>query len=85
MLPVTTLTDTHGFVKKLVESGLPEKQAEAIAEGLQEISLDELATKDDLKLALAELETRLTTRLVSFLAIAVAVQSAIMTLLKIFA
>ena len=81
---VTTLTDTHGFVKGLVQAGVPEAQAEAIVEGIQEINLTVLVSKDDLELALARLEARMTTRLAAFLAIAVAVQSAIMTVIKIF-
>jgi len=81
---VTTLTDTHGFIKGLIQAGVPEAQAEAIVEGIQEINLTVLVSKDDLVLALARLETRMTTRLAAFLAIAVAVQSAIMTVIKIF-
>ena len=55
--------DTHAFVKKLKEAGFSEPQAEAQAEALikafvqfrEEMHLDELATKRDLR----ELELRL--------------------------
>ena len=50
-LYMATLTlDTHQFVKGLVAAGIPENQAEAIAEGFGKISLDHLATKEDLTL-----------------------------------
>ncbi|MCA9123941.1 MAG: hypothetical protein H6822_20505 [Planctomycetaceae bacterium] len=81
---MATLTDTHGFIKQLVQAGVPEKQAEAIVEGVQELNLTVLVSKDELELALARLETRFTTRLAAFLSIAVAVQSAIIALIKIF-
>ena len=45
---VATLTDTHGFVKGLVKAGIPENQAEAIAEGLK-LNMSEVATKADLR------------------------------------
>lgn len=44
--------DTYAFVKRLRESGFEETQAEALADGLrkaQEVHLEELATKHDLK------------------------------------
>ncbi|WP_419901140.1 coiled-coil domain-containing protein [Kiloniella sp.] len=42
--------DTHAFVKKMVATGMPEEQAEALAELQAEIVTDRLATKDDLAL-----------------------------------
>ncbi len=47
--------DTHQFVKKLVAAGMPELQAEVLAEQQQELIENQLATKRDLK----ELEMRL--------------------------
>ncbi len=47
--------DTLKFSKKLVESGVPQRQAEAHAEAFAEVIDDQLATKQDLK----DLETRL--------------------------
>ncbi len=69
--------DTHAYVKRLVAAGMPEAQAEVQAEALAEIVLAQLATKDDLRLAVSDmkqavnelkrdtelLETRLTARL----------------------
>lgn len=57
-LPVmATITfDTLKFVHRLRESGMPETQAEAIAEALRDASGDaELATSNDIKLGVAEL------------------------------
>ena len=59
--------DTHAFVKKLKEAGFSEPQAEAQADALtkalaqfrEEMHLDELATKWDLR----ELELRLEAKL----------------------
>ena len=54
---MTTLTfDTLKFVHKLRDSGMPENQAEALAEAFVQISNEaELATRQDLR----ELELRL--------------------------
>jgi hypothetical protein len=52
--------DRGAFVHRLRESGIPETQAEAIAEAFRDASGEaELATKDDIKLAVAELRTEL--------------------------
>lgn len=52
--------DTLKFVHRLRESGISEPQAEAIAEAFREASGEsQVATKDDLKLAVAELRTEL--------------------------
>lgn len=54
---MTTITfDTHKFIRRLKEAGIPESQAEAIAEAFQSASgAAELATKRDLR----EMELRL--------------------------
>ena len=52
----TSTFDTHKFIRRLKESGIPESQAEAIAEAFQGASGEaELATKRDLR----EMELRL--------------------------
>lgn len=58
---MTILTfDTLKFVHRLRDSGIPEAQAEAIAEAFRDASGEaQLATKDDIKLAVAELRTEL--------------------------
>ncbi|MBI4081602.1 MAG: DUF1640 domain-containing protein [Candidatus Lambdaproteobacteria bacterium] len=48
--------DTHAYVKRLVAAGMPEAQAEVQAEALAEIVLAQVATKDDLRLAVADLK-----------------------------
>jgi roadblock/LC7 domain-containing protein len=55
--------DTHALVKKLTATGLPMAQAEAQVEVLVDAlstNLRDLATKDDLKLAEARLDARIT-------------------------
>lgn len=50
--------DTHFFIKRLKDKGIPEAQAEAIIDVMRDVreqSLDEAATKADLR----ELELRL--------------------------
>lgn len=39
--------DTHAFVKKLTSTGIPEKQAEAFADALAKINLEDVATRGD--------------------------------------
>ena len=64
---MTTMAfDTLQFAKKLIDAGVPQKQAEVQAEAISEIVQEKLATKADLKqLELAtktdikQLETRL--------------------------
>jgi hypothetical protein len=53
--------DTHTYVKRLMAAGMPEAQAEA----LTEVVLPQLATKDDLRQALAGLEQRMDQRFVA--------------------
>ncbi len=51
--------DTHTFVKRLTQAGMPEAQAEVLADSQAKLIDEKLATKYDLK----ELETRLTLQL----------------------
>ena len=51
--------DTHKYVKRLTNAGMPEPQAEVIADEQRSLIEDQLATKRDLK----ELEQRLIIRL----------------------
>ena len=48
--------DTHTFVKRLTQAGMPEAQAEVLADSQTQLIDEKLATKHDLK----ELETRMT-------------------------
>ena len=51
--------DTHAFVKRLTGVGMPEEQAEALADEQAKLIDERLATKDDLE----RLEQRLIIRL----------------------
>ena len=47
---MTTITfDTHQFIKRLTAAGMPEPQAEILAQQQTELIEDRLATKDDLE------------------------------------
>jgi len=63
MAIMATLTfDTLKFTKRLIEAGVSQKQAEAEAEVLAEAletNLSEMVTKGDLRMELAQMETRL--------------------------
>jgi len=58
---MTTITfDTLKFAERLIDSGMPEKQAKALAEAQAEINeanLEELVTKSDLKNELAPIHS----------------------------
>lgn len=46
---MATLTlDTYRTVERLTSAGMPEKQAKAVVETLREVSLEDVATKQDL-------------------------------------
>ena len=76
---MTTIAfDTHKFIRTLKESGIPENQAEAIAEAFRTAHVEaELATKSDLR----ELEYRLVIKLGAMMMAAVAVVAALVKLL----
>jgi len=68
--PMNTITfDTLKFVERLVESGMPERQAKALAQAQAEINeanLEDLATKGDLfelKADLREMDAKINGRL----------------------
>lgn len=57
---MATLTfDSYDFIQRLKDAGLPEPQAKAIADGLRNIDLDHVATKDDLNNLRVELKNDL--------------------------
>ena len=59
----TTAINTLRFARRLKDAGVPDAQAEAMADALGEELVEHLVTKSDLEHALATLETRLTWRL----------------------
>lgn len=75
---MTTVTfDTHKFIRKLRESGMPDAQAEAVADAFREAQGEaDLATKPDWR----ELELRLTIKIGGMLVIAVGVLAAVLKL-----
>jgi cell division protein FtsX len=49
--------DTHKFIRRLKEAGVPESQAEAMAEALRDAQGEaELVTKQDMQLELAPIK-----------------------------
>ncbi len=79
--------DTHAFVKRLTAAGMPEPQAEVLAEEQSRLIDTELSTKRDIKELetatrrdLREMEYRLIVRLGS---IALAVGGAVVALVKL--
>ena len=80
--------DTHAFVKRLTSVGMPEEQAEALADEQAKLVDERLATKADIeqlradtKTDLALMEQRLIVRLGGMLVIAVGVVAALVKLL----
>jgi hypothetical protein len=51
--------DTLGYMKRLEAAGFERKQAEALAEGLRDEVTTNLATKQDLEIAVARLEHKI--------------------------
>ncbi len=52
----SVIFDTHGFVKRLVSAGMPEQQAEILADAHARLLNERLATKLDLEKLRAELQ-----------------------------
>lgn len=77
--------DTHAFVKELTEAGMPEPQAEVLARTQATLIDEKLATKQDLKRELRELELRLTYNLTvrfgSMMVVAIGIIAALVKML----
>jgi hypothetical protein len=83
---MSTITfDTYKFVRRLKEAGLPEAQAEAIADAFKDAQGEaEFATKQDiaeLRRDLKEMEMRLTIKLSAMLVVAIGVVTTLVKLL----
>lgn len=72
--------DTLAFVKRLTESGMAKRQAEALAEALTAHAFDELVTKPHLDGALDKLELRLTIRMGALTAATITILGALIAL-----
>ena len=70
--------DTHKFIKRLTEAGMPLIQAEILAEEQTRLIDERLATKDDLE----KLELRLTMKLGTLSVAAIGIMTTIMKLLQ---
>ena len=77
----TILFDTHSFVKKLTEAGMPEKQAEILASEQAQLVENRLATKTDLSIMKKDIVNELTIRFGSMLVTAVGVVATLVKLL----
>lgn len=77
----TMLFDTLQYAKKLTAAGFTAQQAEAQAEVIKELIDDNLATKQDLKQGLKELELRMT---IKFSCIVFSGISVLVILMKLF-
>lgn len=76
---MTTLTfDTHKFVKRLTEAGMPLQQAEVLAEEQTKLIDERLATKDDLKM----MELRLTMKVGALIAAGIGIVATVTKLLN---
>ena len=76
--------DTLKYAKRLKDSGVPDKQAEAEAEALAEVlevNLKDLATKEDLRRDLREMEQRMTIKLAGMMMAAIAIVATLVKLL----
>jgi hypothetical protein len=79
---MNTITfDTLRFAKRLTEAGMPERQAEVLAEEQAQLIDQNLATKRDLKELELRLTHTLTIRMGGMVAVAVAIVATLVKLL----
>jgi hypothetical protein len=52
----TAIFDTHAFIKRLTAAGMPEQQAEILAEESTRLVGEQVATKQDIALLRSDLE-----------------------------
>lgn len=71
--------DTLAFAKRLAAAGMQSRQAQALAEALNDIVFDTLATKNDLR----DLEHRLTVRMGAMITASMALTVAILGTLSV--
>jgi len=76
---MSTLTfDTHKFIKRLTEAGMPLGQAEVLADEQTKLIDERLATKDDLKM----MELRLTMKMGALIAAGIGIVATVTKLLN---
>jgi hypothetical protein len=80
-----TTFDTHKFIRKLTDAGVPEAQAEAFSSAFKEsLGESDLATKrdiEDVRRDMRELEQRLIIKLGTLIAAAIAIVAILVKLL----
>ena len=65
---MATITfDSYNFIDRLTQVGMAEDQARAIADGLKDLSLENVVTNKDLRVSIAELKADLLKWLVPIL------------------
>ena len=74
----TLIFDTHKFIKRLTEAGMPLGQAEVLAEEQTKLIDERLATKDDLKM----MELRLTMKMGALIAAGIGIVATVTKLLN---
>jgi len=84
----STIFDTHAFVKRLTAAGMPEQQAEVLADEQARLMNERLATKADVALLRSDLQAmeqrlkdQLTIRVGGMLAVAIAIVATLVKLL----
>ena len=70
--------DTHRFIKRLTEAGMPLGQAEVLAEEQTKLIDERLATKDDLKM----MELRLTMKMGALITAGIGIVATVTKLLN---
>ena len=82
MMGMNAMTfDTYKFVKRLTDAGMPEGQAEVLADEQARLVEDRLATKRDLAILRTELTHALTIRLGGMLVTGIVVVATLVRLL----
>jgi hypothetical protein len=80
----SAIFDTHAFIKRLTAAGMPEQQAEILAEEHARMLGEQLATKHDIALLRADmdrLKDQLTIRLGAMMTGGIAIVAALVKLL----
>ena len=84
----STIFDTHAFVKRLTAAGMPEQQAEVLADEQARLITERLATKADVALLRSDLQAleqrlkdQLTIRVGGMFAVAIAIVATLVKLL----
>lgn len=80
----TLMYDTHKFVIKMTQAGMPQSQAEVLAEAHVELMETTLATKQDLKDLKAEMTSKIDQAIIKIVGIITAVMVALTALMAFF-